>query len=559
MKALTINTNALWRILCIGLIFYSISSFGQTYRPSRNIIFATLADWETPSNWEGGNVPPDNSTIEYGNADNGWGGYTIEIGFDLASSYPNLSFDSNNEISILTISNGGVVNVTNFSVDAKSSITIEEGAQVTIEDDLTINTNSTSLTICGELNLNATLTASNALDLTVCENGIFNAESLIISSSAEVDISGSVNISGSAFLNNNITLDINSTGELNILGGLDFGAGTINLDGDLYVKGESDFDQGGSGSTLNISSTGNAKLEGDLIADVLDINIVSNGLLEVIGQVSSLTNDGSGGNWYLDGTMVVHEGIDVPCSKTITIEIPDGSDGGIIIDYEGEGNRCEANSGDPVLNTCATYGTCEAINNPLDKTYSPTVTPDLPVNLISFTGTKTLNGFLLEWTTASEQNSERFDIEVSDDKRNWQVINSLAAAGNSDVKLDYEYLDISQSKYYRLAQYDFDGTVAYYGIVTSLNEGELNVSVYPTFVENGELSKVYFEGISEDQKITYQVFDIKGKEIKNEYLITSTSGNFLTSFMMPNSIKGGLYIVKVNVGKYQKTFKIIKK
>ncbi|MBB6461248.1 T9SS type A sorting domain-containing protein [Flammeovirga kamogawensis] len=482
MKALTINTNSFWRILLIGLIFYSIGSFAQTtYKPVSNIIFDELTDWTEPDNWVrvSGDLPDDypqgTDIIQFGYEEES--AYkSISIGFDLTTISSNLNF--------FNLKGGGT----------PGTITITSGGNAIINS----------------------IEDNNQYTKVVVENGA----KLIVSE----ELSWTMNPS---------TLDIQ--GEFIANSGISFPSGQI-----INVS-----------STANFTNNGNLEITGSIL------NISEGGILEVTGNVSVDSNYG-GADWNINGYFVIHNGIVLSCNLYLAPDV--GSNGGIYIDYGGDGTAdlCDANEQNYGY-VCSSENFCSKLNDNDDDTYSPADAPDLPVNLISFTGTKTLNGFLLEWTTASEQNSERFDIEVSDDKRNWQVINSLAAAGNSDVKLDYEYLDISQSKYYRLAQYDFDGTVAYYGILTSLNEGEINVSVYPTFVENGELSKVYFEGISEDQKITYQVFDIKGNELKSEFLTTSTSGNFLTSFMMPNTVDGGLYIVKVNVGKYQKSFKVIKK
>lgn len=72
---------------------------------------------------------------------------------------------------------------------------------------------------------------------------------------------------------------------------------------------------------------------------------------------------------------------------------------------------------------------------------------------------------VLQWTTESETNVLRFDIQRSTDQENWQKIDHIAAAGNSNVCKYYSYEDNQVFKscqacfYYRLAIINTDGTV----------------------------------------------------------------------------------------------------
>jgi hypothetical protein len=53
----------------------------------------------------------------------------------------------------------------------------------------------------------------------------------------------------------------------------------------------------------------------------------------------------------------------------------------------------------------------------------------LPVNLVSFKGIAEGKTARLEWTTTSEVNSERFDIERSDNGKNWEYLGSVKTQG----------------------------------------------------------------------------------------------------------------------------------
>lgn len=92
----------------------------------------------------------------------------------------------------------------------------------------------------------------------------------------------------------------------------------------------------------------------------------------------------------------------------------------------------------------------------------------LPVTLIKFTGKAGSNGAVLEWSTATEVNNDRFIVERSQDGKNFSFIGSVKGAGNSNHTLSYSMVDAKAPagiSYYRLKQVDFDGTYEYSKVV----------------------------------------------------------------------------------------------
>lgn len=92
----------------------------------------------------------------------------------------------------------------------------------------------------------------------------------------------------------------------------------------------------------------------------------------------------------------------------------------------------------------------------------------LPVELTSFTGEAMHDFNLLQWTTASELNNERFTVWQSADGKYFDSIGVVMGAGTSWVASAYTFQDGNPSHpvtYYRLEQIDFDGTSAYSQII----------------------------------------------------------------------------------------------
>jgi len=110
-------------------------------------------------------------------------------------------------------------------------------------------------------------------------------------------------------------------------------------------------------------------------------------------------------------------------------------------------------------------------------------TTSLPVNLVSFTGTNRDGVNLLQWSTASEQNSSRFEVQRSENSNDFNTIATVAAAGNSDKLVSYQYEDRELANvgkyYYRLKMVDKDGTTKYSGVIFIKNGSSTLATVYP--------------------------------------------------------------------------------
>ena len=80
---------------------------------------------------------------------------------------------------------------------------------------------------------------------------------------------------------------------------------------------------------------------------------------------------------------------------------------------------------------------------------------NLPVELLSFSARALGRDALLEWTTATELNNDRFDVQRSIDGAEWTMVGSRPGAGTSQGTHTYTLLDASPpvgTDYYRLAR-----------------------------------------------------------------------------------------------------------
>lgn len=105
----------------------------------------------------------------------------------------------------------------------------------------------------------------------------------------------------------------------------------------------------------------------------------------------------------------------------------------------------------------------------------------LPVELVYFNGIFQNENILLNWATASENNSSDFLVERSVDGRKFAAIEIIKAAGFSQGFLQYSFLDKTPlaNNYYRLRMRDLDGKEEFSKIIFLQNENA-GLNIYPT-------------------------------------------------------------------------------
>ena len=116
-------------------------------------------------------------------------------------------------------------------------------------------------------------------------------------------------------------------------------------------------------------------------------------------------------------------------------------------------------------------------------TFGQAVNP-LPVELTSFTAQRQADKTVsVKWVTASEKNSVRFEVQRSLDGREYALVASAAAQGNSDQVTIYAAHDKTVPAgrlYYRLRQVDLDGTSTFSPVVLVAGAGSIaKVQLYP--------------------------------------------------------------------------------
>ena len=172
----------------------------------------------------------------------------------------------------------------------------------------------------------------------------------------------------------------------------------------------------------------------------------------------------------------------------------------------------------------------------------------LPVEYLSFTGSKKGTSTELEWETATEINNDYFNVETSLDGKNWMTIGKVKGT-NSEDGSKYNYLHEDPSvgvNYYRLKQVDLDGSSEYSNVISVKFESEskLTTRIFPSPAK--EFVNLSIEAEDGD-KVKVNILDPTGKLIRENVVDTELKGES-EEFRIPMiGIDAGIYLFRIDV------------
>ena len=174
----------------------------------------------------------------------------------------------------------------------------------------------------------------------------------------------------------------------------------------------------------------------------------------------------------------------------------------------------------------------------------------LPVDLTHFTATCNENTTSINWQTASENNSDYFDLLQSRDGEVWTSKTITPSAGNSTSTIDYSYTENNEASlvYYKLKQVDKDGQFKEYGPISADCNENNQLTIFP----NPTTGEITLRGLEQFSNVSsLSINDINGTVVK-ELDPTTTLFNVET-------LQAGVYFLSITAGNKQEVVKIIKK
>ena len=180
----------------------------------------------------------------------------------------------------------------------------------------------------------------------------------------------------------------------------------------------------------------------------------------------------------------------------------------------------------------------------------------LPANLRDYTAVLRGSKVHVEWTTTSEQNTDRFVLERANANLQYQEIASAAAAGTSGIEKKYVLIDdqpLKGSNLYRLALVNKDGKKQYFDVKrVSLPTSQAGFVTIPGPVK-GSMS--VYVNVDRAQNVNISVHDINGKNVHrtNKLMAPGVTENRINVTGFP----AGTYFVNVEGAYFRETKKIV--
>lgn len=160
----------------------------------------------------------------------------------------------------------------------------------------------------------------------------------------------------------------------------------------------------------------------------------------------------------------------------------------------------------------------------------------------------------LHWSTASELNNDRFEIEKSFDGSAFQVIGEIIGNGTINSQSKYEFMDkdpFNGINYYRLRQVDYDGTDDYSELVSVFvdiqREYNIVLSPNPTF----DITTLSIDWESDDD-YAVGIFDMMGRNLGVVH------SKFTELNLNLTTLPKAMYIIKIHTGDRIVAKKLIK-
>lgn len=460
----------------------------------------------------------------------------ITINGDLTNKGNLISSDSFVVTGKFTNSNSGGVSMNNsgyFSVggDFKNQNTLTSSSIIIVNGDFeNSNSGSTSLINGGFLYVGQDFTNKNNFtntDSVVIKGNFTNTNS----GSSSINNSGYFTVEGDFTNQNNLA----NTGYFEILGNFSMtnsGSAEVNNDSTFIVR-------------KNVNSNNDIYNNGLFTVDGTLNNQSSNGVIHV-GPYSLINAD----SMVNDNDVV---SINTNYGQIIIQSYLENTSNGNISQYV---DVCKSSGGNTFdMQNGNVGGTVTFCQN-----FSP-----LPVELIYFKAKK-VNSFVeLVWTTASEKNNDRFEIQRSADGKEYEVIGTVPGAGNSLELSNYSYTDNSPLQgvaYYRLKQIDFDGKTEYSEVEVVASQEDLKKETGPISIESIHPNPFndHFSvrlNATQNAEVMISLINSNGRELTNEPFSIHTGSN-VYEFNDGGGLKAGAYIVRITWDSFSQTKKIIK-
>jgi hypothetical protein len=197
-----------------------------------------------------------------------------------------------------------------------------------------------------------------------------------------------------------------------------------------------------------------------------------------------------------------------------------------------------------------TFGSGQAEDFLLD------VTAPMPVNLLSFTATPKDNRTVeIKWETATEENSDYFVVERSDNLKTFENVAKVQSGGNTSERRSYSTIDNNPTvgtNYYRLKEFAVSGSPRIYApVAINVDADNAGTIIYPN-PNNGTFIVSLPSNVSETA--TFKLSTILGTDVS---LQSEKAGNGQFKLKATSKLAIGVYMLTVQTDSAVRNLKVI--
>jgi hypothetical protein len=172
----------------------------------------------------------------------------------------------------------------------------------------------------------------------------------------------------------------------------------------------------------------------------------------------------------------------------------------------------------------------------------------LPVELSSFASAAQGRSVVLNWSTKTEKNSDRFEVERSlVTNGTWSTVGTVKASVLSNSVKNYSYTDtkLQSGKYqYRLKMVDNDGSFAYSSVEATEVAIPKDFAVSQNYPNPFNPSTKIDYQVPVDAKVILEVYNVAGQKVM-ELVNQQMSAGYYTVDFGASKLSSGVYIYRL--------------
>ncbi len=184
----------------------------------------------------------------------------------------------------------------------------------------------------------------------------------------------------------------------------------------------------------------------------------------------------------------------------------------------------------------------------------------LPIDVITITAQAKNGGVDVKWTSKTETDMDRYEVERSEDGTGFTKQNTTSAMGNSSFPVNYNWFDgqpVKGNNFYRIKAFDKAGLTRYSAVVkVNIQGSPAGINIYPNPITGSNIG-LQLNNIDKGT-YTLMLYNDLGQQVY-QTTIYHTGGTVFKSIQVGKALANGTYrLVLIGIGGERFVTQIIK-